>query len=242
MSTIRIAALITAAMAVVVALLAGAVLVRVGDDPRERRTLRVSGEGMVLVAPDHATVGATVEGRHADARAALQEANRRMRGVLRALADAGVDEDQLTTTSVQTRREHRGPREAEPGDWVATIGVRVEIDDLELVGDVLAAASSAGAQHVDGPAYTVRDPAAAYRRALDQAMDRARAKAETLADQAGSDIGDVLTVEEARELHPTYASTTALMAGAADAESIAVTPGETEQVRARVTVTFEHDG
>lgn len=245
--TITIAAIVTAVMAVVIALLAAAVLTRVGDSDEPPRTIRVSGSGEAFIAPDHATVTATAEARDPAAEVALKEADKRMERVLAAVRDVGIDDDQLTTAGVQTHREHRPPRPVDgdereqPRDWVATITLRIEIDDLDLAGRVLAAANEAGAQRITGPAYSVREPQAAYADALEQAMRDARDKADTIAKQAGAEVGEVRTVEEGDRPGPVYGATTAAAGADMERSEIDVRPGETERVQATVTVVFEHE-
>lgn len=210
-------------------------------DRGSERTLKVSGQGSASVAPDHATIVATVEVRDEDAAAALQQANRRMERVVAAVRDAGVEKDELSTSNVQTHRAFdEGPRR--PGDeasWVATITLAVEIDELELAGAVLGAASRAGAQQVSGPAYTVRDPAAAYEQALEQAMQEAEDKARAIAAAAGTEVGEVRAVVQHQDQGGRPFAARAETAAAADAGEVTLTPGEIEEVRARVTVTYE---
>lgn len=238
--TTAAAAVVTAVMATAVAVLAATVVMRVVDAREPDRTIRVSGEGIAIVAPDHATVRATAEGRHADSKAALDAANDRMERVLDAMRELGIDDDDLSTTAVRTHRQIE--RRGEPGDWVASITLTVEIDDLDLVGAVLGAASDAGAQQIDGPAYTVRDSSKAYEKALTEAMDDARDKAQAIARRSGTSVGDVRTVVEGQTARPQYAAQTTMARaeGAVDSD-LAVTPGEREQVRATVTVMWDHD-
>lgn len=241
---LSIAAIVTAVMAVVIAFIAAGVLLRVDDRGDASGLVQVAGEGMVLVAPDHATITATAEGRDAESAVALRQADERMERVLAAVRELGIDDDDISTDAVRTQREFVAPTPEgrdEPGDWVATIALRIELDDLELVGKVLAAVNRAGAQQVSGPSYSVRDPDAAYERALDEAMDQARAKADAIASAAGTSIDDVHAVEEARRELPGFERATTAAADASGSAEIDVTPGETEQIRASVTVSYTHD-
>ncbi len=243
-TVLTIAAIVTAIMAVAIALIAAAVLLRVGDRSDADRLIRVGGEAVVLVAPDHATITATAEGRDADSKTALRQANERMERVIAAVRALGISDDDISTEAVRTHRERDFRPDAdrdEPGDWVATIALRIELDDLDLVGGVLAAVSDAGAQQVSGPNYSVRDPDAAYEQALTKAMDQAREKADAIAKTSGTSVDAVHAVQEAERGMPAIARATMASADAAGSAEIAVNPGETEQVRASVTVSYTHD-
>ncbi len=65
-----------------------------------------------------------------------------------------------------------------------------------MVGDVVDAATSAGATNVNGVTFRVDDPTAAEAQARDAAVADARAKADQLAAAAGVTIVGVISISE----------------------------------------------
>jgi hypothetical protein len=80
--------------------------------------------------------------------------------------------------------------------YTAVNVVEVSLDDLGRMGDVIDAATRAGANRVQGIQFTLRDQDAVRAEALRQAAQRAHAEAEVLAGALNLKILRVLTVEE----------------------------------------------
>jgi uncharacterized protein YggE len=98
------------------------------------------------------------------------------------------------------------------------------------------AAVDAGANSVSGPGLDSSDRDALYRDALKQAFADAKAKAETLAEAAGVQLGPVQTVAEGAAPGPVvYASRAAVDT------AVPVEPG-TQEIDATVTVTYAANG
>jgi uncharacterized protein len=117
--------------------------------------------------------------------------------------------------------------------------VQVTLDDLEKIGGVIDAAAQAGANHVQGIQFTLRDQDAARAQALREAAVRARAQADVLAAALGVKVVRVLSAEE-NSLG--FTPIVRPMAGRAAMSSAAVaTPVEagTLDVAAEVTLSVE---
>jgi hypothetical protein len=74
--------------------------------------------------------------------------------------------------------------------------VEVTIRDLAKVGQILSAATQAGANNVWGISFEIDDPYALRAQARAQAMERAKQSAGELARLAGVKLGDVIAVSE----------------------------------------------
>ena len=74
--------------------------------------------------------------------------------------------------------------------------VQVTLDDLAKIGTVIDSATLAGANHVQGIQFTLRDQDAVRAEALRQAATRARAEADVLAAALALKVVRVLSVEE----------------------------------------------
>jgi uncharacterized protein YggE len=91
--------------------------------------------------------------------------------------------------------------------------VRVTLTDLMKVDEVIDAATGAGANRIEGIRFSLRDEAAAHAKAMRQAADAARARAETLASALGVRIVRVLSAsEESPPIRP-FAELSARRAG-----------------------------
>lgn len=167
------------------------------DSPLER-TISVTGSGEASGSPDQAQISVgvqTVEATVADASRANQAIVER---IMDALEKHDVDDDDIQTSnySIWPRQQH-DPRQS---DEVAITGyhvsnmVSVTVHDIDNVGEVLAAVTNAGANSVHGINFAVKDTDALEQRARKAAMDDARARAESLAELAGVQLGDILTI------------------------------------------------
>jgi uncharacterized protein len=92
--------------------------------------------------------------------------------------------------------------------------VVVKVRELSRLGALLDRAVAAGANEVDGPAFSRADPAPEEARALAAAVRAGRAKAEEMARAAGVRLGALLELREGGRGRPGPLMTRALSAGA----------------------------
>jgi uncharacterized protein YggE len=82
------------------------------------------------------------------------------------------------------------------GFYTATNNVEVTIRDLDRAGQVLSAATSAGANQLYGIRFEIEDPAPLQAEARKKAVEDARARAERLAQLAGVKLGPAVSIVE----------------------------------------------
>ena len=167
--------------------------------------ISVSGSGTVGAAPDQVVVRLGVETMAETASAALSENNEQMEQVINALQDAGVPEEAIQTQTVELRPQYTRP-EPEPGEpgqqqrelvgYMASNVVEATSDDLEAVGDLLDAAVEAGANQVEGIRFEVTQQTDLLTQAREAAWEDAEQKAQQLADLAGAELGNVISINE----------------------------------------------
>ena len=194
-----------------------------------RNVVAVTGVGRIDTVPDRAQLTIGVATQATTAKDAVDENAARMREVVAALRQAGIDED-----DVQTQELSLAPRSRRGGGivgYTATNSVAAESSVEELAG-ALDAALAAGATRTYGLSLARSDQAELYRRALADAVDDARAKAEALAEAGEFDLGEVVRVEEAESVYAPERLAFDAMAARAPIE-----PG-TSRIEARATVTF----
>lgn len=206
-------------------------------------TLSVSGRGEVSASPDRALVrvGAVVQAP--EAAAAQNQVNQIVQRAVEALKGQGIAEEALTTAGLMLtpvyaqRGENQPPDEGRVVAYRASNSIRVRVDDLKRVGTVIDAAVAAGANHVEGISFELKDDREPRRRALQDAAREAQTKAETLAEAMNVKLERVAEILEGGvELFPPRLEM-GRMALAAGQAPTPVQPGQV-QVQATVTVRY----
>ncbi|HXY76013.1 MAG TPA: SIMPL domain-containing protein [Steroidobacteraceae bacterium] len=228
------------------AVLLGAVtLLAMASTPAQQppvSSIRVTSDAQVSAKPDRVQINIGVNTRAAQSQDAAAQNARETDAMLAALKKAAGPTAVLKTISysLSPNYDYR-PGGGEPtiSGYTATNVVQVTLDDLGKIGSCIDAATQAGANHVQGIQFTLRDEEAVRAEALRQAAIKARAEAQVLAGTLGLKVVRVLFVEENSPrvtpiFHP-IARTAAL------AEQKVPTPVEsgTLDVTASVTLTVE---
>jgi uncharacterized protein len=230
MKTISIAAL-AAALAAAVAVAVARPGSAHGSSEPSGRTVTVEGTATARVVPDTALFTFGLETDGATAKSALAENSARMRRVITALLRAGVAKDDIQTQDVSVY-----PRRNDNNDVVgynANGSVAATVRRMAKAGAVVGAAVAAGASETSGPQFS-RSGTDLTQQALREAFANARAKADTLAREAGASLGEVRRIEESSQEPQPYPIG---VYRAAALDSTPIQPG-TQEARATVTVTF----
>lgn len=212
---VGLSALTWAALAALASLLIAATALGHGGERPEGDTMKhpghttttvaVSGDAELRVDPDLATVSLGVTAQAEDAGEAQAQVNRTASAILQAVRDLEIEEDAVQTSrlSLSPVYDNRRPREGqmEPQEprivgYRASNVVSVRLDDLTKVGPVIDATVKAGANQVQGVSFSLEDDADTRMKALGQAVEAAKAKAETVAEALGMKLGRALQVEE----------------------------------------------
>jgi hypothetical protein len=158
-----------------------------------------TGDGEVLVAPDHAFLEIAVETKAPTAVAAAAENARLMATVSEAVQRAGAPASAISGAGYSVSPNHvyeQGTTRQE--GYRAANGLRIEMDRFERLGIIIDAALAAGANRVSDVRYTTREAAAARQRAITAAVQRARTDAEAMARAAGGSLGPLLEITNVR--------------------------------------------
>lgn len=219
-------------------------------------TVTVAASKEVDIEADIGRITFGVRTKDVSAKIATAELSRLTQSVLDALKGAGFTNDELSTTDVRLHRTcirdcyDPNRRDNEVPDrvmgYVGSAVVRLETKQLDRLGVAVDAAVGGGARSIRGISYDVEDKDEAVLEALRQAMRFARAKAEVLAQEAGRELGPVLTIQEGRTSAPDRyvvlnEMSAGSVAGAGGADNAIPFPVEppTLKASARVTVTWE---
>lgn len=207
------------------------------DGPTQLHTVSAGGVGIVAAAPDTAEMAFGATAASDDSRAALEQASKLSTAITAAVKKAGVAEKDIQTAnvSVYPYYSYEGEKPVVTG-YRATVSVRTKIHDMAVIGDVISAASDAGANEISGPSFTLTDDAEARSSAIERAVADARVSAEAMAKAAGRAVGDVIAIQDSSVSIPSITLGARMDLSAAD--SVPIETGELE-ISANVTVVFE---
>jgi uncharacterized protein YggE len=167
--------------------------------PKPPPSIRTTGEATVTVRPDRAQIDVGVVTQADTSQTAVSQNAQKLEATLaklRQLLGANAD---LKTISYNVTPNYRYPKEGgEPtiAGYIATNIVRVTLDDLTKVGDVIDTASQAGSNRIQNLRFMLKDEGPVQAQALREAAVKARAKSQALASALGLNVIRVLSVAE----------------------------------------------
>ncbi len=197
-------------------------------------TIAVSGTGEVKGIPDTLVVELGISLVRPDVSSATADAAVLANEVIEALIEKGVVREDIQTTNYSVYPEYRYTNEVERliGYRVSNT-IKVRIRPVESAGEAIDAAVAAGGDEtvVNGVSFDIEQNQELIEAAREAAWNDAKTKAEQLAELAGIDLGEVVTITESvsqpSPVYMDYARTAAEL-------STAIEPG-----RQSVTIVLE---
>jgi len=231
------------ALAMMVPLIAGAPALAQEVDMRSK--INVLGEGEARVSPDMAVITLAVLKEAATAREAMDQNNSDMAAVIAALKEEGIEARDLQTSGLSINPQYVYPNERNSEEkpritgYQVTNSLTVRVRDLDKVGGVLDRSVSLGVNQGGNIIFTNDDPTSAMSDARKSAVEDAVAKARTLAEAAGVEVGKVLSISENAGMPAPMPMMKAMRAqGMAAEAAVPVEAGENTYT-VQVNVTFE---
>jgi uncharacterized protein YggE len=199
------------------------------------KTVTVTGEATVGVAPDTAIIRIGVSSQEKTAREAGEANARQMTSVLAAIKASGIAERDIQTSRLSLQPQYDPNKGGTPRltGFQANNQVTVRIRDIDSLPTVLDRAIGAGANEMSGIEFVVSEQSKLLDQARDDAIVDARRKAELYAKAAGAKLGHVVSISEEGPAPPQPRPMQAMRAGA-----VPVAPGE-QTLRAIVSVSYE---
>ena len=159
--------------------------------------LSVTGSGTVLVESDLAIVTVGVQETSKNVLEAQSTVNEKIAAIKQALLDAGVEESEINTDSINiyANYDYSDNTEVIVG-YTARNSLSVRTTDMDNVGSLIDAAFAAGANTLDNVQFTVQDDTQAREQALTMAVEDARRKADVLASAAGLQVASIERISE----------------------------------------------
>ncbi|MBU6310779.1 SIMPL domain-containing protein [Patescibacteria group bacterium] len=217
--------------------------------PAATTVITVEGTGTAAAVPNIAMISFTVLGEGKTASLAQDEATKKNNVALALLAQKGVEEKDIKTTSYNLSPKYSFPQPcyAPPCiyDEQRLVGyevrqtTEVKVRDLAQVGELLSMLGDSGASELYGPNFTVEDEDAVRAEARKEAITEARAKAKLLARDLGVRLVRVVSFNENAGPYPMpFYGRGGLMMNEAVKATPDVAPGENE-FSSTVSITYE---
>lgn len=167
---------------------------RAGDTPRQ---VTVVGSGHVQGVPDTLTADVGIEFIAPDVTAAMNQTNARQQAVIDAIAGAGVDRKDISTTDVTLQPQFDNAGNTITG-YRADNSIRVKIHPTDSASRVLAVIVSTGgpATRISSVSYSIADDSQLVKDARARAFQDAKDRAEQYAGLSGLGLGKILSISE----------------------------------------------
>jgi uncharacterized protein len=161
-------------------------------------TLTISADADVKAAPDLTMISAGVVTTAPTADAALKENAQKMTAVFGALKKAGVAEKDMQTSGINVSPQYNYQENKSPTiiGYQASNNVNVALHDLKSIGPVLDTLVAQGANQINGPTFSIDEPETLLNKARQEAVAKARKRADIYAAAAGLKIKRIVSMSE----------------------------------------------
>jgi uncharacterized protein len=204
------------------------------------RTINVTGNSLVVLAPDIAYISIGVHNEAPAAKDAVASNTTESQAVIDAIKAKGVDAKDIQTTNFSVYQQTKtGPNGENQGTFFSVDNtVYVTLRDITKIGDILDASVGAGANNIYGITFDVLNKDSALATGRDQAMADAKAQADQLAKASGATLGDVQSISYySNSPSPIYYDTKAAAGMGGGGASVPISPGQLT-LTVSVTVTY----
>ena len=205
---------------------------RIGDNTRQ---VTVVGSGHLQGVPDTLTADVGIEFTAPDVTAAMNQTNDRQQAVINALAGAGVDRKDISTTEVSLQPQYDSSGGTVTG-YRADNSIRVKIHPADSASHVLAVIVGAGgdATRINSVSYSIADDSQLVKDARARAFQDAKDRAQQYAQLSGLGLGKVISISESSGATPAPPP----LRGGAMPSSVPLEPGQ-QTVSFSVTAVWE---
>ncbi len=206
----------------------------IGLDSEHMRTVRVSGEGEVSVAPNVAKVSFAVVTEDSSTEDALNENNTRAEELINYLKNEGIEDNNIRTKGFTVRPlyEQIEDRRTLYG-YRVTNSVETYIEDMERVSSLIDGAVRAGANEVNSVQFLVEEEEEYKNEARKKAIEDAKRKAQETSSALGVKVGRVISFSEERDYYAPIQERMDAVEG-----QVPIEPGESD-ITVNVTVEYE---
>lgn len=198
-----------------------------------KRAISVSASATIKAKPNMVNFSFGVASDGASSSEALAANTVAMRRVIAAIKKQGV-----AARDIQTQQVNVYPKTDSNGNttgYSASNSVSVNLRAVAKAGRLIERVTAAGANLEGGPSFSRENPELTYEKALNLAIDKAHAKAASIAEHVGLSLGKPAAIDEGSEPNVIYGASMGRMA--AKGAPVPIEPGRVE-VTATVTVSY----
>lgn len=201
--------------------------------------ISVSGEGIVETSPDRATISVGIISRDKDAAKVQNNSARISTEIINSVVGLGIERKNIRTGNYNFRQVFRTDNNGKNifDGYEVTNSVTIVADDVKLVGKIIDAALSHGANKIDSLQFGLKDKKNFQVEAIQLAVRDAKSKAELVARELGKNIIGVknVSVNSSSISAPRYSK---MVMATADAENFE-TPIESGSLTCSASVHVE---
>jgi len=207
--------------------------------PPTPRMITVSGEASEQVAPDRAILTVSLVSKNRDLNITKRENDQMVEKLVAIAREFKIAKEKIATSGVYISPEYNYVQNKQQFiGYTVNRTLRITMDDISIHERVLSAIVDAKIDQVNGVEFALADPEKLVKNVRVKAVENARAKAQALAEAAGTKLGQVMnisTVDSGVMLPPR--PMTAMRAEMADSSVAPSLPGMID-LRESVTVSY----
>ncbi|MEC0110126.1 SIMPL domain-containing protein [Paenibacillus taichungensis] len=209
----------------------------------QQNVINVVGTGEIQVKPDIAYLSIGVNST-ADTAASAQKANaakiQKVSNLLKSTWKISADDIQTSQFYVQPNYTYSEKDGQKIKGYTAHHTLTVTYREMDKIGELLDAASQAGANNIENVRFTVEKPESFEAQVIEKAVANADVKAGAIAKAVKRQLGAVLSVSQGDANVPVFYASEALMSKAT-ADSAGSTEIETGQVKVSTTLNITYE-
>jgi len=170
--------------------------VSAGGQITEVAVITVTGSGQVYVVPDMGYIDIGVRSQGATVIEAIAINNEQANAIQAALVEQGIEVEDVQTSNFNVYQQTDYDYQGSPTGTYYSVEntVYVTVRQLENLGKVLDAVARSGANNIYGVNFDVQDKSEAQSSARKLAIQSAQAQAQELAQAAGVELGDLISI------------------------------------------------
>ena len=211
---------------------------------QEVRTISVDGTSVIKTMPDQATINISIENTAKDAKEASAKNAIVMNRIQKDILALSITKDNIKTTNYNLypvyNRKDNGTQEIT--GYNVSNQITVTVDNIDLVSTVIDTAINAGANSVNSIEFGLKDSQSFKDKALVQAINDAKRKADIIANTLGKNVTNVVNVNSNNSYIEARTFNSLMYAKSADAGiggvSSPIQAGDIS-VKANVSIVFE---
>lgn len=221
----------------------------IGQEIETKNTITVSDRAEVYAKPDLALTTFSVTTEAQTVAQAMSDNTGKMNNIIDAMKDLGVKEKDLKTTTfnIYPRYEYRSAEIFPPSPsgrrvlvgYEVTQSLQVKIRDLEKIGQIIQKATDQGANQVGDLQFTIDQQDEFKKQARQEAIAKAKDKAEEIAKQLGIKLVRIVNFDESGQMDRYYEFKEAVPVGLGGGETIPQIETGENKIEAIVSITYE---